>query len=92
MVGETAEGGWARHVFYDTRQGGLMAFWDIHDGEDQKLDGFDASISRGLGSAVDTCKAVVGESVRSPDGGYSLSHAPSDASDDFDSSGSARIS
>jgi catechol 2,3-dioxygenase-like lactoylglutathione lyase family enzyme len=52
VVGETAEGGWARHVFYDTHQGGLMAFWDIHDGEDQKLDGFDASISRGLGLPV----------------------------------------
>ena len=31
VVGETMEGGWARHVFYDTHQGGLIAFWDIHD-------------------------------------------------------------
>lgn len=46
VVGETMEGGWARHVFYDTHQGGLMAFWDIHD---ESLPKFDASISRGLG-------------------------------------------
>jgi catechol 2,3-dioxygenase-like lactoylglutathione lyase family enzyme len=24
-------GGWARHVFYDTGNGELMAFWDLHD-------------------------------------------------------------
>jgi catechol 2,3-dioxygenase-like lactoylglutathione lyase family enzyme len=48
VVGETMEGGWARHAFYDTHRGGLMAFWDIHDGNDEKLD-FDPSISKGLG-------------------------------------------
>lgn len=48
VVGETMEGGWARHAFYDTHQGGLMAFWDIHDGNDEKLD-FEPSISKGLG-------------------------------------------
>jgi catechol 2,3-dioxygenase-like lactoylglutathione lyase family enzyme len=52
VVGETAEGGWARHVFYDTHRGGLMAFWEIHDGDDRQLDGFDPSISRGLGLPV----------------------------------------
>jgi catechol 2,3-dioxygenase-like lactoylglutathione lyase family enzyme len=41
----TMEGGWARHVFYDTGQG-MIAFWDLHD---EKLPEFDASISRGLG-------------------------------------------
>ena len=46
VVAETLEGGWARHVFYDTHQGGLMAFWDLHD---ESLPEFDASISRGLG-------------------------------------------
>jgi catechol 2,3-dioxygenase-like lactoylglutathione lyase family enzyme len=25
------EAGWAKHVFYDTGDGRLMAFWDIHD-------------------------------------------------------------
>ena len=46
VVGETMEGGWARHIFYDTHDGGLIAFWDIHD---EKMADFDPSISRGLG-------------------------------------------
>jgi catechol 2,3-dioxygenase-like lactoylglutathione lyase family enzyme len=46
VVSETMEGGWARHVFYDTHDGGLMAFWDLHD---ESIPTFDASISRGLG-------------------------------------------
>ncbi len=46
VVGETMEGGWARHVFYDTHDGGLIAFWDIHD---EKMSPFNASISTGLG-------------------------------------------
>jgi catechol 2,3-dioxygenase-like lactoylglutathione lyase family enzyme len=27
------ETGWARHVFYDTGDGEMIAFWDIHDAE-----------------------------------------------------------
>jgi catechol 2,3-dioxygenase-like lactoylglutathione lyase family enzyme len=46
VAGETMEGGWARHAFYDTHQGGLMAFWDIHD---DNLPAFNSSISKGLG-------------------------------------------
>jgi catechol 2,3-dioxygenase-like lactoylglutathione lyase family enzyme len=46
VVAETLEGGWARHVFYDTHQGGLIAFWNIHD---ETLPEFNASISKGLG-------------------------------------------
>ncbi len=49
VAGETMEGGWARHAFYDTHQGGLMAFWDIHDGNDEKIADFNPSISKGLG-------------------------------------------
>jgi catechol 2,3-dioxygenase-like lactoylglutathione lyase family enzyme len=30
-VGPTPGGGWAKHVFYDTGQGQLMAFWELHD-------------------------------------------------------------
>lgn len=26
----TPEGGWARHVFYDTGGDGMIAFWDLH--------------------------------------------------------------
>jgi catechol 2,3-dioxygenase-like lactoylglutathione lyase family enzyme len=45
VAAPTMEGGWARHVFYDTGQG-MIAFWDLHD---ETLPEFDASISRGLG-------------------------------------------
>ena len=33
VVGPTPEGGWAKHVFYDTGtagDGGMIAFWEIH--------------------------------------------------------------
>ncbi len=29
--------GWARHVFYDTGDGGLMAFWELHDPQIQTV-------------------------------------------------------
>jgi len=42
------EGGWARHLFYDTGNGECLAVWDVH--EDPAVpDNFDPSISRGLG-------------------------------------------
>jgi catechol 2,3-dioxygenase-like lactoylglutathione lyase family enzyme len=40
------EGGWARHLFYDTGNGELLALWDLHHDE---LDAFDPAISTGLG-------------------------------------------
>jgi catechol 2,3-dioxygenase-like lactoylglutathione lyase family enzyme len=43
-----AEGGWARHLFYDTGGGECLAVWDIHDSP-AVPDAFDPSISRGLG-------------------------------------------
>jgi catechol 2,3-dioxygenase-like lactoylglutathione lyase family enzyme len=39
-------GAWAKHLFYDTGQGGLLAFWDLHD---DSLGSFDPAISTGLG-------------------------------------------
>ncbi len=42
------EGGWARHLFYDTGGGECLAVWDLHDDPAVPVD-FDASISRGLG-------------------------------------------
>lgn len=41
------QGGWAKHVFYDTGGGGLFAVWELHDeaiGED-----YATAISTGLG-------------------------------------------
>jgi len=40
------EDGWARHLFYDTGNGELMAIWDLHD---ETLPDFDPAISTGLG-------------------------------------------
>ncbi|MDQ1396288.1 MAG: hypothetical protein QOG64_1547 [Acidimicrobiaceae bacterium] len=31
VVAPTDSGGWAKHAFYDTGDGGLMAFWELHD-------------------------------------------------------------
>ena len=41
-----APGGWAKHVFYDTGGGGLLALWDLHDPRIQRGD---LSISGGMG-------------------------------------------
>lgn len=43
----TPEGGWSKHLFYDTGNGEMIAFWDIH-GDGPKRD-FDPAISTGLG-------------------------------------------
>lgn len=45
---DAPEGGWARHLFYDTGDGTCLAVWDIHD-DPAVPDDFDPSISRGLG-------------------------------------------
>ncbi len=45
-VAPTPEGGWARHVFYDTGNGEMIAFWDLHD---ETIGDFEPSISQGLG-------------------------------------------
>jgi catechol 2,3-dioxygenase-like lactoylglutathione lyase family enzyme len=47
VVGPTEnDGGWARHVFYDTGGDGQIAFWELHD---DHLPAFDAAISTGAG-------------------------------------------
>jgi len=40
------EAGWARHLFYDTGNGELLAIWDLHHPD---LPDFDPAISTGLG-------------------------------------------
>lgn len=40
-------GGWAKHVFYNTGGDGMIAFWELHDS--RAPEGFDARISEGLG-------------------------------------------
>ena len=46
VVAPTPKGGWAKHVFYDTGGGELIAFWEIHD---ESMAGLDTAISTGLG-------------------------------------------
>ena len=41
------DGVWAKHFFYDTGNGEMMAFWEIHD--DKLPKDFPTSISAGLG-------------------------------------------
>jgi catechol 2,3-dioxygenase-like lactoylglutathione lyase family enzyme len=40
------EHGWARHLFYDTGNGEMLAIWDLHD---ESLGDYDPAISTGLG-------------------------------------------
>jgi len=40
------EHGWARHLFYDTGNGEMLAIWDLHD---ENAPDFDPAISTGLG-------------------------------------------
>src|SRR4051812_6008622 len=40
------ENGWARHLFYDTGNGEMLAIWDLHD---ESVPDFDPAISTGLG-------------------------------------------
>jgi catechol 2,3-dioxygenase-like lactoylglutathione lyase family enzyme len=46
VVAPTDTGGWARHLFYDTGNGEMIAFWDLHD---DTIGDFEPSISTGLG-------------------------------------------
>jgi catechol 2,3-dioxygenase-like lactoylglutathione lyase family enzyme len=47
VVAPTPSGeGWAKHVFYDTGGGGMIAFWDLHD---DRVGTDDCSISSGMG-------------------------------------------
>lgn len=47
-AGATPESrGWAKHFFYDTGDGTLMAFWELHD--DSMPQAFETGISRAVG-------------------------------------------
>jgi catechol 2,3-dioxygenase-like lactoylglutathione lyase family enzyme len=47
VVGATPAGGWAKHFFYDTGRGELMAFWELHD--DSVPDAYPTALSTGVG-------------------------------------------
>jgi len=46
-VAPTPKGGWAKHFFYDTGGGEMMAFWELHD--DTIGSDWSPAISTGLG-------------------------------------------
>jgi catechol 2,3-dioxygenase-like lactoylglutathione lyase family enzyme len=46
-IGKTPNGGWAKHFFYDTGGGGLVAFWELHDESLPKA--FEAGLSAAAG-------------------------------------------
>ncbi|HVH05777.1 MAG TPA: VOC family protein [Myxococcota bacterium] len=46
-VGATPGGGWAKHFFYETGGGELMAFWELHD--DTIPEAYPTAISAGIG-------------------------------------------
>lgn len=48
---QTPVGGWSKHVFYDTGDGGLFALWDLHL-DDLDDDAWQSAISTGLGLPV----------------------------------------
>ena len=41
-----APDGWAKHLFYDTGNGEMIAFWELHD---ERMAGNETAISTGLG-------------------------------------------
>jgi catechol 2,3-dioxygenase-like lactoylglutathione lyase family enzyme len=45
----TPEGGWAKHLFYDTGDGEMIAFWELHSDTERLEDGQSAGISKGMG-------------------------------------------
>ncbi|MHB1488361.1 MAG: VOC family protein [Acidimicrobiales bacterium] len=47
VVNPTEHGGWAKHVFYDTGSGGMIAFWELHD--EAIGDAWKPGLSVGLG-------------------------------------------
>lgn len=47
VMAPSPEGGWAKHLFYDTGGGGLIAFWDLH--LDRQPDPVPGALSRSLG-------------------------------------------
>ena len=47
VASPTPTGGWSKHFFYDTGNGELMAFWELHD--DTIGDSYPTNLSKALG-------------------------------------------
>lgn len=44
VVGPTPEAGWAKHAFYDTGEGGMIAFWELHGDYPEVRGGMSGSV------------------------------------------------
>jgi catechol 2,3-dioxygenase-like lactoylglutathione lyase family enzyme len=49
-AGATPDGGWAKHLFYDTGGQGLIAFWELHD--DAIGSDYPTALSEGVGLPI----------------------------------------
>ncbi len=49
-VGKSGDSGWAKHLFYDTGDGEMIAFWELHDPD--LAEDWSSAISTGLGLAI----------------------------------------
>src|SRR3989304_199703 len=47
VVGRPPAGGWAKHFFYETGGGELMAFWELHD--ESLPEDYPVALSTGIG-------------------------------------------
>ena len=47
-AGPTQEGGWVKHFFYNTGDGSMIAFWEMHI-EEYPAESYNTSIADGLG-------------------------------------------
>lgn len=57
---QSPSGGWAKHFFYDTGDGELMAFWELHD--DSLPQDHETAIATGLGLPMWTNHIAFGAS------------------------------
>ena len=40
------DGGWAKHVFYETGSTGMIAFWELHD---SRFENYSTDLNKGIG-------------------------------------------
>ncbi len=61
-VGKSGDAGWAKHLFYDTGNGEMIAFWELHDPD--LAEDWSPAISTGLGLPVWTNHIAFGANDR----------------------------
>ena len=67
---QTPDGGWTKHIFYDTGINGLIAFWDLHD--NTIPDTWSQASVSGAQIGVDGAALLGGHSVDDPEPKYGM--------------------